>query len=279
MKSHSRVYPYMRMVTCLVAVVVLCFPLYWIVVTAISPTATLFSPDPSLFPAGRHPTMTGFSELTGSHPAVKWMMNSIILTVGTTVLSLVVSTLAGYSLSRFSGNGQRAMGVTLLLSRMLPGSLLVIPLYITFLKIGLIDSLWSLVVVNTAFVVPFAAWMLKAFFDGIPRELEEAALVDGASQMRALWSVILPLSSGALVAVTTFSAVIAWSDFLFARTLITSTDKWPVTVGLASFLGDYSTDWNAIMALGLISVIPLLLLFVFTERYLVTGLTSGSVKG
>lgn len=268
----------LRVAVSLVIAVVAIFPIYWMLVTAIRPSSQLLSPDLNLFPDSSA-TLEGFIGLFTQNPALTWLANSALITLGSTALSTVISVFAGYSLSRFGGRGQQVMGLTLLMSRMLPGSLLVIPLYVVFLNLGLVNNLLALVIINTAFIVPFTTWMLKAFFDGIPREIEEAAFVDGAGPFRTLWTIILPLSGPGIAAAVTYAAVLAWADFLFARTLLTNQSVWPVTQGIASFMGDYRTAWNEIMALGLVSIIPMLLLFLVTERFLVSSLTAGAVKG
>jgi len=267
----------LRVAVAVCMTVVLVFPVYWMLVSAIQPTRELLRLDLSFIP--RVITLDGFQALLSENPVTSWLSVSAILALGSASLSLVISTLAGYSLSRFTGRGHQVMGLALLLSRMLPGSLLVIPFYTIFLRLGLIDNILSVVVVNTVFIVPFATWLLKGFFDGIPRDLEEAAWVDGASRLRALRLVILPLSAPGIAAAATYSVIFAWGDFLFAKTLLTSDRSRPVTVGIVSFIGDNGTDWNAIMAMGVIAVLPMMVLFVIAERHLIAGLTAGGVKG
>jgi multiple sugar transport system permease protein len=258
---------------------VLLFPLYWMVKASVSTTADIVDPGVRLLPSFGSLTLDGFKEVFERQPAAQWLLNSFMIALGSTAIATVVSIFAGYALSRFTGAPHRFLGLTLLVSRMLPGSLLVIPFYSMFLGVGLINSLGSLMVVNTVFIAPFTAWMMKSFFDGIPVELEEAAMVDGCGQFRTLITIILPLSKPGLAAIITYSVILAWGDFLFARTLITSADKWPSTVGVASFVGDYTVNWNALMAMALLSVLPMAILFIFTERYLVAGLAAGAVKG
>lgn len=267
-----------RITATVVIAVIVAFPMYWMLLTALQSAASMLTPSLHLLPT-QQPTLEGFREIFTETPTATWLANSTLITVGATVISVVVSILAGYSLSRFSGAGHQAMGLTLLLARMIPGTLLVIPLYALFLRLDMVNNLWSLVLVKTTIIVPFATWMLKAFFDGIPRELEEAAYVDGAGSFRTLWLIVLPLSGPGIVAAVTYSAVLAWGDFLYARTLLTADAQWPVTLGITSFFGDNATQWNSVMALALVAIVPMLLLFLFTERYLISGLTSGAVKG
>ncbi len=266
-----------RIAACVVATVGLVFPLYWMLMSAIQPTRDLLTMDLSFVPSTI--TLDGFAALFEHNPVLSWLGVSTTLSLGSAAISLVISVFAGYSLSRCTGRGHQVMGFALLLSRMLPGSLLVIPFYVIFLRLGLINNVLSVVLVNTVFIVPFATWLLKGFFDGIPRELEEAAWVDGAGRLRALRSVILPLSAPGIAAAATYSTIFGWGDFLFARTLLTTDRNWPVTVGIVSFIGDNGTDWNSIMAMGLIAVLPMMVLFILAERHLIAGLTAGGVKG
>jgi len=217
--------------------------------------------------------------VTARKPIFQWFANSAVVTASATVVSMFVSTLAGYSLSRFRTRGGLAMGYTLLLNRMLPGSLLVIPLYFMFAQARLINNPISLVIANVTHIVPFATWMMKGFFDSIPGELEESAMVDGCTRLQAMRKVILPLTLPGLAATGIYSAILAWSEFLFARTLMTDPARWTMTVGTVSFIGEHTVNWSSLMASGVISVAPLLLVFLFLEPYLVSGMTSGSVKG
>jgi multiple sugar transport system permease protein len=191
---------------------------------------------------------------------------------------MVISTLAGYSLSRYAVPGSRGMGIFLLTSRMLPSTLLVIPLFVFFRQLGVINDLRSVIIANTTFTIPFATWMLKGYFDSVPKELEEAAMIDGCNPLSALAQVVLPISAPGLAATALYSIILAWDEFLFARTFLTSNSVWTVTVGLGSFKGEYITYWNEVMAAALIGTVPIILAFLFLERYLVSGLAAGAYR-
>jgi multiple sugar transport system permease protein len=182
-------------------------------------------------------------------------------------------------MSRYSRPGTRTIGSLLLASRMLPTTLLVIPLFVIMQRLGLLNSLYAVILADLIFIVPFAAWMLKAYFDSIPRELEEAAWLDGAGRQRTLFGIVLPLAAPGIAATGLYAAILAWDEFIFARTFISSEQNWTVTLGLSSFRGEYVTYWNEIMAASLIGTIPIVVLFLFVEKYLVAGLTAGSMKG
>ena len=253
-------------------------PIYWMLVSSVLPSSIVLSRHPPLVPPLERISLDAFIEVFRRRPVLIWVMNSTLVAVGSTALSLVIALLAGYSLSRFTTRAQRVAGAALLLTKMLPGSLIVIPFFVMFTTAHLIDTRFALILANVSVGVPFATWMMKGFFDTLPRELEQAAAIDGCSPLQALWYVILPLARPGLAACAIYLMIVAWSEFVFARTLVTKSDLWTVTVGLQSFVGEYLVDWPALMAAGFVSLAPMLVLFLLLEPFLVSGLTSGAVK-
>jgi multiple sugar transport system permease protein len=199
------------------------------------------------------------------------------VTLGTLALTMTAAALAGYSLSRFRTAAQRAMGFALLASKMMPAALVVIPFFVMFTRTGLVGTKLGLVLANSAAAVPFATWLLKGFFDAIPRELDEAARIDGCTEIGAFLRVVLPLAAPGLSAGAAYVAIVTWSDLVFARTLTSKPEDWLVTVGLQSFTGEYLVDWASLMAAATISVVPMLLLFVLVQPFLMRGMTQGSM--
>jgi len=258
--------------------VVLLFPLYWMILTAVLPTADVLSRDPPLLPTLSRLDTTAFAAVFARKPLGTWLANSLLVTVGATAISLVIAALAGYSLSRFRTPVQQWTGLTLLLTKMLPGSLIVIPFFIMASTFHLIDSLFALMLANAAVGVPFATWMLKGFFDGIPRELEQAAMLDGCGHLTAFLYIVVPLARPGLAACAIYLAILSWSDFVFARTLINDQAHWTITTGLVSFIGEHGIDWPALMAAGVISLAPMVVLFLLLEPFLVSGMTAGSQR-
>ena len=258
--------------------VVLLFPLYWMILTAVLPTGDVLSREPPLLPTWSRLDAAAFAAAFARKPLGTWLANSLMVTIGATALSLVIAALAGYSLSRFRTPAQQWTGLTLLLTKMLPGSLIVIPFFIMASTFHLIDSLAALMLANAAVGVPFATWMLKGFFDGIPRELEQAAMLDGCGHLSAFLYVVVPLARPGLAACAIYLAILSWSDFVFARTLINDQARWTITTGLVSFIGEHGIDWPALMAAGVISLAPMVVLFLLLEPFLVSGMTSGSQR-
>ncbi len=262
----------------LLVVLVVLFPLYWMIVTSVLTSEKVLSIAPPLIPSFRDMGVRSYVEVITRRPILSWFYNSVVVTLGSAGLSILVSITAGYSLSRYHTRGQQAMGYFLLLSRMLPGSLVVIPMYIIFMQLKLVNSFSALILANVSAITPFSTFMMKGFYDGIPRELEEAAMIDGCTWLSTLRRIVLPLTLPGLAAVTIYATILSWNEYLFARTLIYDPHKWIFTVGIASFVGEHSIDWSSLMAAGVIFIIPIIVLFFFMEPYLVSGLTSGSVK-
>ena len=269
---------YVWLALALVTVALVLFPIYWMLVTSVLPSSIVLSRNPPLVPPLERLSFDAFIEVFRRRPVLTWLANSTIVAFASTLASLVIASLAGYSLSRFTTRAQRVAGATLLLTKMLPGSLIVIPFFVMFTTAHLIDTRAALVLANISVGVPFATWMMKGFFDTLPRELEQAAVIDGCTPLQALWYVILPLARPGLAACAIYLAIVAWSEFVFARTLVTKSELWTVTVGLQSFVGEYLVDWPALMAAGVVSLAPMLVLFLLLEPFLVSGLTSGAVK-
>ena len=279
MRVLSKPRQYGLLAIAIVAAVVLLFPVYWMVMTSIIPSRLLLTSSPPLVPPLGSASLDAYTDVIQGRPILQWLGNSALSTVGAAVISTAISTLAGYSLSRFRSRGQQTMGFTLLFSRMLPGTLLIIPIFVLFSTSGLTNNLWSVILVNIAATVPFTTWLMKGFIDTVPIEIEQAAMIDGCSRLRALWHVVTPLLLPGLAATFTYASILTWGDFLFARTLMSNPQGWTITVGIASFIGEYSVDWSGLMAVALMSTAPMVILFIFLEPFLSRGMTAGAVKG
>lgn len=257
--------------------IALLFPIYWMFVTALQPRTQLRQYPPRVFP--ERPQWGVFQELLATQPFGLWLWNTLLVAFATMVLSLTVSVLAAYALSRHRMRGGPALGLFILTSKMLPATLLVIPLFVIFRQVGLVGSLWSVVLAQATLIVPFATWMLKGYFDTIPPELEQAALVDGCSPVATIWRIVLPVAAPGLAATALYAFVLSWSDYLYARTFLTTSQSlWTLNMGIATLRGEFITDWNVIMAASLMASIPIIIVYLFLERYLVGGLASGSEK-
>jgi multiple sugar transport system permease protein len=245
------------------------FPLFWIINTAMTPTNDLYQGQQKVVPDLSR-TFSLFSVLTTDTPFLHWMGNSAIVAFGTTLLSLILATMAAYALSRYKFVGKGPMGFLFFATQMLPEALLVVPLYSLFAALGLLNQLGGLVLVNTAFAMPVALFILKSAIDNIPYELEESARVDGCSPLSILQVMVVPL------VITFFDG---WNEYLFATTFIRDRSSWVASTGLASFIGEFSTPLDTVFSAALVFTVPAVVFFLLMQRKIVSGLTAGSVKG
>jgi arabinogalactan oligomer/maltooligosaccharide transport system permease protein len=208
------------------------------------------------------------------------MLNSVIISAATTFMGVFLASTAAYAFSRFRFPGRRAGLMSFLVSQMFPGVLMMIPLYIIIVQwLGLGSSYIGLVLVYTVTAIPFCVWMMKGYFDTIPRELEESALIDGASQAVIFFRIVLPLAKPAVAVTALFSFMTAWNEFIQAATFMNKEEMYTMPVGLRFFVGGYSQQWGYFAAGSIVAAIPIMALFMFLQKYLVSGLTAGAVKG
>jgi len=253
------------------------FPIYWMVNTSLAPANKLRSFPPVFFPD--EPNWAIYWQVLTERPLLLWLQNSALAAIAAVVLSMSVSVLAAYSLSRYRVRGGPSLGLFILVSKMLPATLLVIPLFAIFREAGLIGSLWSIVLAHATLIIPFSTWMLKGYFDSIPRELEQAAMIDGCGPIAALFRVVLPVAAPGLAATALYGFVLSWADYVFARTFLTAEQTaWTANVGIATLKGEYITGWNEVMAASMLAALPIILIYLFLERFLVGGLTAGAEK-
>jgi multiple sugar transport system permease protein len=253
-------------------------PIYWMVITALRPKEALLRWPPTLLPDPAELSFDTAIALMREAPVGMWVGNALVIALTTTVLTVMVATFAGYALSRSRQRWSRGMGYLVLIAKMLPGTLLVMPLYVIFHDLGLLQGKLSLVAVilaNMSFAVPFATWMMKAFFDGVPIEIEEAALVDGSGVLRAVVDVVLPATLPALAAVSVYVFIVSWNDFIFARTFLPGGEMTTIAAASTQFLSDVEMVWNKVMIVATIAAAPVLVFFFLLERYFVAGLVRG----
>jgi len=260
-----------------VALVVVLFPFYWMLNTSLKPLSEVFQSPPTF--VSTHWNFGAYAAMWETRPIGRYFVNSAIISAGATVLSMVLSALAAYGFSRFRLRGERSLLVLLLLTQMLPGTLLIIPYFQLMADVGLINSYTALILAYVSFSLPFSTWMLIGFFRSVPRELDEAAMVDGCSRIGALWKVVLPLSVPGLAAVAIFTFLLAWNAYVWALALTTDPNKFVLSVGIANMLGEYQVQWNQMMAASALAALPVVILYMFLDRYLVQGVTAGAVKG
>ncbi len=256
------------------------FPFLWMISTSFKPAEEVYTNTPAFIPD--HPTAQGYVEMLTTESSTfdfkKWAVNSVVIALMTMVFSMVTATLGGYGISRFRFRGRGALSYIVLTTQVLPGSLLMIPLYIIMGNLQLLDTRLGLVIAYATFSVPFCTWMMKGFFDSIPLSLEEAAKVDGAGRFRCFATVVMPLTVPGLVATGLFAFINGWNEYLFASTFMKSYENWTLPMGIASFQGQYTTNWGTLMAGSVLVTIPVVVLFLALQKHLVGGMTAGAVK-
>jgi arabinogalactan oligomer/maltooligosaccharide transport system permease protein len=226
-----------------------------------------------------HSTLKNFVELMTETDFLMWMRNSLFISTVTTLLGVALASTSAYALSRYNFKGRNLMLFSLLASQMFPATMLILPFYIILARMHLIDSFWGLFIIYSSTALPFCVWQLKAYYDTIPKELEEAALLDGCSPWKTFYKIILPISSPALVVTALFCFMASWSEYVIAAVVLQDPELYTLPLGLRSFQASLATQWGLYAAGALIVSIPVLILFIAISRYLVSGLTLGSVKG
>ena len=253
------------------------FPLYWLLKVSVTPNKLLYSEGIKMWPS--RTSFEHFDFVLKHSEFPTFFKNSLIVSGSTAVIVTVLASLAGYAMSRFNFRGKYWIITLMLLTQMFPLVMLVAPIFKILSPLGLTNSLSGLVIVYTAFNVPFATFLMQSFFDGIPKDLEEAAMIDGATQFVAFRQIILPLTLPGIAATLGFVFTAAWSELLFSLMLISGNDSATFPVGLLSFVSKFSVDFGQMMAAGVMALIPACLFFLLIQRYLVQGLTAGAVKG
>jgi N,N'-diacetylchitobiose transport system permease protein len=253
------------------------FPTYWMFVTSLRTPGEILSPKYDLIPTSF--SFGNFATALTKDNFPTYLLNSLIVTVGSVVCALVAGTLAAIPLSRLRFTGRKGFLVLVMVAQLAPVSALFIPLFLLMRDAGLLNTLPSLLLIYFATTLPFTVWMLYGFVNGIPYELEEAAMIDGCSQTGAFRRVTLPLLGPGLVTTSVFSFITAWNEYLFALVFIRDKQKETLPVWLASFRTAFATDWGGVMAASVIYAIPALVFFLIVQRKLVSGVTAGAVKG
>ena len=255
-------------------------PVIWLVLSSLQPNGNLANGDYDIL----HPTLNAFSEMWRNIDFERYLANSIVICTGAAALATAFASSAGYALARFRFRGDRAYGLTVIGTQLIPGSLFLLPVFLGFVWLGqntpieLLDTHIGLVLVYTAFFTPLAIYFMRAFFQAIPRELEEAALVDGCTRFGAFVRVVIPNAAPGLLATFVYAFLFAWDELLFA-TALTEQDAETIPIGIRNFIGNYNEEYDQLMAAGVVSTVPVLIAFFATQRWLVKGLTAGAVKG
>ncbi len=253
------------------------FPLFWTLKISLTPSSLLYTEGTPLWPSVT--TLANYVRVLRESDFPRYFANSIFVSVATALAATAIASAAGYALSRLAFRGKATVALLLLLTQTFPLVMVIPPLYRIMATLHLTNSLLGLVIVYTAFNVPFASFLMQSFLDGIPRELEEAATIDGCTRPQAIVKIVLPLTLPGMGATVGFVFTAAWSELLFALMLINDESSKTFAVGLLTFIGKFAVDWGQMMAAAVLGLVPACLFFAILQRYLVAGLSAGAVKG
>ena len=251
-------------------------PILWIISTSLKSPDAIWDTPIEVIPS--EPTTENFQTLWISHPFLQYLKNSLIVVSSATFISVCVSTFAGYGISRFKFRGRGAYMSFLLATQLFPSIMLLIPYYKIFMTLGLIDNISALVITYVSFTIPFCTWMMRGYFAGISKDLDQAAAIDGAGRIKVFTSVILPIAWPGVAATAIYAFIAGWNEYLFALSFINTDTKKTVSLGIGQLIGEYNILWGELMAGSLFALVPMVIIFIFFNRYLVSGLSAGAVK-
>ncbi|MGW7053421.1 sugar ABC transporter permease [Streptomyces sp. NPDC054887] len=260
--------------TLVVASVIAVFPVLWVLLTSLKPPAYATSTD--FF---KDTTLTNYTNLLNDTPFLTWFANSLLVAALTTVIGVFVAATTGYAVSRFRFPGKRGLMWTLLITQMFPVAVLIVPIYNIMSSMGLLNQPVGLVITYLTIAVPFCAWMMKGFFDTIPREIDESGQVDGLTPFGTFWRLILPLAKPGIAVTAFYSFVTAWGEVAYASAFMVGDENLTLAGGLQKFVNQYGAQWGPMAAASVLIAIPAALVFLFAQRHLVTGVSAGAVKG
>ncbi|MFN8575425.1 MAG: carbohydrate ABC transporter permease [Candidatus Sericytochromatia bacterium] len=255
------------------------FPIIWILSTSFKFKEDVLKPGIELIPS--NPTLSNYEHVLSMDNFIfwKWLGNSVMIAIVTTIIGLFLASTTAYAFSRFEFKGKKFLLFSYLLTQMFPGAILIVPLYNIIKNMGLLNSYTGLLIAYSTISLPFCVWMLKSFFDTIPKSLEEAAMIDGLTSFGTFWKIILPLSLPGLSVTAFFSFITAWNEFMFALTFMSTSEHYTLPVGLRTFVFEFNTDWHYMAAGAIIVSLPVLIFFFISQKFLISGLTAGGVKG
>jgi len=253
------------------------FPFFWMISTSFKPLREIFVYPPYFFP--KNFTLANFARLFEQTRFLIYFKNSIFVSSSAVFFTMILASAGAYSLTRFKFYGREKIASLILFAYMFAPIMIVIPFYVLIRKMGLANTHFALILAYTAFCLPFSLWLLRSFFQSIPIDLEEAALTDGAGRFKAVIFIILPLALPGIIATSIFTFILAWNDYIFVRILITSDELKTLSVGIADLYNATVIDWGMIMSGGMLITVPVLIFFVFVQRYLIAGWGAGAIKG
>ena len=266
----------------ILSVLLLClllFPLFWIVVTSLKTEKEIFQIPPTLFPRVLNTKSYVAQVATGDFNMFQSFGNSLVISVGATLIAVVLAVPASYGIAKYHFKGKKAILLGFLVTQMLPVSVLLTPMFILFKNTHVYNTPVAAILADATIGIPFSVLILKNYFASIPKELEEAAYIDGCNRFTAFIRVLIPIAKPGVVVCSVFSFLYAWGDLAYGMTFIIDQTKRPITAGIFNFMEQYGTKWSYLTAFAVVTIIPVALIFIFMQKYIISGMTSGAVKG
>jgi len=271
-----------NMLFCVISVVILCvllFPLFWILVTSLKTEQEIFQIPPTFYPHELNLKSYAAQVETGDFNMFRAFGNSFIISTGAMLIAVVLAVPASYAIARYRFVGRKVMLLGFLVTQMLPVSVLLTPMFIMFKGMNVYNTWISAILADATLGIPFSVLILKNYFASIPKELEEAAYIDGCGRMKAFMKVLVPVAKPGVIVCAIFSFLYSWGDLAYGMTFILDQQKRPITAGIFNFMGQYGTTWSYLTAFAIVTIIPVALIFIFMQKYIIAGMTSGAVKG
>jgi ABC-type sugar transport system, permease component len=260
-----------------VLVAVCLFPFWWMGLSSIKTLRELYTIPPIWWPS--MPTLDNYYTVLFESNIPRYFLNSVVISLGSTFLAMMLAIFASYGFARFDFKGKPLLQSFVLVGQLLPTAAIIVPLFVTLRVLGLVNTYWGLILIYMIITLPLSVWMLTSYFRAIPVELEEAAIIDGASRLGVLFRITLPLSVPGLISVLVYAFVTTWNEFIFALIFATDSSVKTLPIGLAEFSTEFNTDWGAVMAASMVMTLPIAILFLSMQRLFVGGMTAGATKG
>ena len=258
---------------------VLLFPLFWILMTSLKTEQEIFRIPPTIIPEKLNLASYAAQVETGDFNMFQSFANSFIISIGATIISVVLAVPASYGIAKYRFRGRKVMLLGFLVTQMLPVAVLLTPMFILFRGMNLYNTAGSAILADATIGIPFSILILKNYFASIPKDLEEAAYIDGCNRFSAFIRVLIPIAKPGVMVCAIFSFLYAWGDLAYGMTFIIDQQKRPITAGIFNFMGQYGTKWSYLTAFAVVTIIPVALIFIFVQKYIISGMTSGAVKG
>lgn len=282
MNSDRKVSRRQNVVLCFIAVILLCvllFPLYWILVTSLKTEQEIFQIPPTWFPQVINTSSYAAQLESGDFNMFRSFANSFVISICAMAIAVVLAVPASYGIARYKFRGKKAAILAFLVTQMLPVSVLLTPMFIMYKTMGVYNTPIAAILSDATIGIPFSVLILKNYFASIPRELEEAAYMDGCNRFTGFFRVLIPVAKPGVMVCAIFSFLYAWGDLAYGMTFILDQEKRPITAGIFNFMGQYGTKWSYLTAFAVVTIIPVALIFIFMQKYIISGMTSGAVKG